>query len=57
MKVYFNRFASRCAEDLKKETYQLTCGDYIRMHNGGPGGCAQGSTEAAAKEVDRCMAN
>jgi len=57
MQVYFTRYASRCAEHLNKEQYQLTCGDYIRMHNGGPDGCARESTEEAKNKVNYCMSN
>jgi len=53
MRTYFRRFGPRCAKQLKKETYQLTCADYIRLHDGGPDGCSSSKTLDAWAEMNR----
>lgn len=55
MRIFFRRFGERCAKQLNKETYQLTCADYIRLHNGGADGCSRSDTLADSKSIEGCM--
>ncbi|KAF6019430.1 hypothetical protein EB796_008546 [Bugula neritina] len=55
MMSYFRRYGERCAKQLNKQTYQLTCGDYIRLHDGGPDGCSKFSTINASRSINMCM--
>jgi len=55
MRTYFRRYGERCAKQLKKEPYELTCADYIRLHDGGPDGCSKRDTLPNAYSLGFCM--
>jgi len=55
MRAYFTRYGVRCAKALNKDTIDLTCGDYMRLHDGGPDGCGKSETQSAATKINVCM--
>jgi len=57
MKAYFSRYGERCAKQQNKSPRELTCANYIRLHDGGPDGCSKSSTREAAEWIYFCMAD
>jgi len=54
MRTFFSKYGPRCAKQLNKEPYELTCADYIRLHDGGPNnGCSSSKTLDAWAEMKR----
>ncbi|KAF6019433.1 hypothetical protein EB796_022240 [Bugula neritina] len=54
LNAYFRRYASRCANMLKKPVSELTCADYVRLHHG-PDGCGMSASLRHSRAITSCL--